>query len=121
MEQLREFLDSVRAQGLSQGYLLGLLHILIGRQLKRDDGTLVSGGITWREAATLLRLARWEPEAVAELGVDPATLPARDRQRYWYSVISQANVGSAEASDAADELVEPLKALGYIVGPPPKT
>ena len=119
MDQLREFLDAVRAQGIAQGRFLGLLHILIGRRLTREDGALISGGLTWREAATLLRMARWEPDDVAEFGLDLSTLPVRDRQRYWYSAIAQANVGSEEASAAADELAEPLLALGYVVGPAP--
>jgi hypothetical protein len=119
MDQLREFLDAIRARGLAQGRFLGLLHILIGRRLTDRNGALISGGLTWREAATLLRVARWEPNAVAEIGVDPSTLPARDRQRYWYTAISQANVGSVKARAAADELAPPLLALGYLVGPPP--
>jgi hypothetical protein len=119
MDQLRELLEAIRAAGVARGRFLGLLHVLIGRKVTRDDGALVSGGLTWREAAALLRGLRWEPDVVAELGIDPKTLPARDRQRYWYTAIAQADVGSAAASAAADALAKPLRALGYVVGPAP--
>jgi hypothetical protein len=119
MDRLREFLEAVRARGAARGLFLGLLHVLIGRRVTLADGTVVSGGLTWREAATLLRMTRWEPDAVVELGLDPTTLPVRDRQRFWYSAIAQANVGSAAASAAGDRLATALVALGYEVGPGP--
>src|SRR5262249_3330195 len=104
MDRLREFLETVRTQGTAKGQLLGLLNVLIGRRLALEDGPPVSGGLPWREVARLLRQVRWEPSAVADLGLDPAALPARDRQRYWYSAISRANVGSEEATAAGDRL-----------------
>src|SRR5436190_20953046 len=79
MDRLREFLDTVREQGLTSGNLLGLLHILIGRKISLADGTEVSRGQTWRDVAAMLKKLRWEPEQASELGVDPATLPPRDR------------------------------------------
>lgn len=119
MEQLREFLNAVRQHGAVRGNFLGLLHILIGRRITRADGTLVSGGMTWRELAALLKQLRWDRDAVRELKLDPADLPPRDRERFWYAVIAHAGVASAAAKAAGDRLVGPLKALGYVVGPAP--
>jgi hypothetical protein len=119
MDSLREFLETVSQHGTSQGHFQGLLHILVGRRVTRADGTLVSTGMTWRDLAALLKRLRWDREAVRELGLDPATLPPRDRQRYWYTAIAQAGIDSAAARADADRLVEPLQALGYVVGPAP--
>jgi len=119
MDRLREFLEAVRQHGYARGNFLGLLHVLIGRRIARADGTLVSGGLTWRELAALLKRVRWEPEAVQELGLDPATLPPRDRQRFWYSAISQAGVDSETAARAGDRLARALQAAGYVVGSAP--
>jgi hypothetical protein len=120
MDQLREFLEAVRREGLSPGNFQGLLHILIGRRISRTDGgALVSAGMTWREAAALLKRLRWDREAVRELGLDPAALPPRDRQRFWYAAIAAANLASEAACQAGDRLVEPLAKLGYTVGPAP--
>jgi hypothetical protein len=121
MDRLREFLEAIQQQGTAQGHFRGLLHILIGRRVALVDGTLVSGGMTWRELAALLKKLRWDREAVRELGLDPADLPPRDRQKFWYSAISQAGVTSPEASATADALAESLRALGYVVGPAPGT
>ncbi len=119
MEPLREFLNAVRHHGSLRGQLLGVLHILIGRRITRTDGTPVSGGMTWRELAALLKQLRWDREAVRELKLDPAALPPRDRERFWYTAIAKAHVASAAAQAAGDRLVGPLKALGYVVGPAP--
>jgi hypothetical protein len=119
MDQLREFLEAVARAGIAQGRFRGLLHILIGRRIALKDGTAVSGGMTWRELAALLKKHRWDAEVVRELGLEPANLPARDRHKYWYSAISQAGVNTPAASQAADELVAPLADLGYAVGPAP--
>ncbi len=120
MDELSQFLEIVRAQDLAQGNLRGLLHILIGRRITRTDGTLVSAGMSWRDLAAMLKKVRWSPESVTELGVDPATLPLRDRQRYWYTTITLAQVDSAEAASAGDRLAEALQPLGYVVGPAPR-
>jgi hypothetical protein len=120
MDPLRDFLNAVRDQGCAQGNMLGLLHVLIGRQIKRADGTLVSSGLTWREAAARLKKARWKREAVRDFGLDPATLPARDRQRFWYSAIAQGNIDSATARKAGDELAKRLVPLGFIVSAAPR-
>jgi hypothetical protein len=119
MEGAREFLEIVQKRGLAQGHFRGLLHILIGRRISRADGTVVSTGQTWRTAATLLRLVRWDPEAVRELGLSPEDLPPRDRQRYWYSAIQHAHVASPEAIQDAERLITKLAKVGYQVGPPP--
>ena len=119
MEPLRELLNAVRHQGAARGNFLGLLHVLIGRRITRADGAAVSGGMTWRELALLLKQLRWDRDAVRELNLDPAALPPRDRERFWYAAISQAGVATAAATAAGDRLVAPLAALGYVVGPAP--
>lgn len=115
MDQLKDLISTVRAQGISAGRFRGLLHLLIGRTITRSDGTLVSGGMTWRAAATLLKKHRWDREAVRELGLDPAALPPRDREKFWYVAIAQGGVGTPQAAAEADALVEPLQALGFLV------
>jgi hypothetical protein len=121
MDPVREFLNEVRQQGYAAGNFLGLLNVLIGRRLARPDNTVISNGVTWRTLAGLLRRVRWDPEAVRELGVDPASLPPRDRERYWYSAIAQANVGSPAATQAGDQCAERLQSAGFHVGPAPKS
>jgi hypothetical protein len=119
MDRLSEFLDAIGRTGAAQGRFRGLLHILIGRRITLKDDTVVSTGMTWRELAGVLKRHRWDVESVRELGLDPATLPARDRQKFWYAAISQAGVNTPAATQAGDELVAPLEALGYVVGPAP--
>ena len=119
MDSLRELLDAVRERNLVQGRFRGLLHILVGRRITRRDGTLVSAGMTWRDLAALLKRLRWDREAVRELGIDPAALAPRDRERFWYIAIARAGIDSPEAVAAADELVQPLEELGFVVGPAP--
>ena len=121
MEGLEAFLEEIRKRGTAEGHLRGLLHILVGRKISRTDGSLVSGGMTWRAVADLFKRLRWSPEAVRELGLDPDTLPVRDRQRYWFAAISAAQIESSSASADADALLPPLAALGFMVGPPPRT
>jgi hypothetical protein len=119
MDRLRELLDTVRKQGLARGNFRGLLHVLIGRRISTAEGEVLSTGMSWRHLAGLLKRLRWDREAVRDLGLNPAALPPRDRQRFWYAAIAQANVGSAEAGTGGDHLVEPLRGLGYVVGPAP--
>jgi hypothetical protein len=121
MDSLRELLDTVRERDVVQGRFRGLLHILVGRRITRADGTLISAGMTWRDAATLLKRLRWDRETVRELGLDPATLPPRDRERFWYTAIARAGIDTPQASTDADQLVPLLKDLDYIVGPAPGT
>jgi hypothetical protein len=120
MDRLREFLEAVRKHGAAQGNFRGLLHILIGRRVALPDGTVISGGMTWRALAGEFKKARWDREAVRELGLNPTDLPPRDRQRFWYTAIAQAGVHSPEAAAAGDRLVEPLRSLGFVVGPAPR-
>jgi hypothetical protein len=119
MDSLREFLEAVRQQGTAQGNFRGLLHLLVGRSITRSDGTVVSSGLTWRDLAALLKRLRWDPDTVRELGLDPAHLAPRDRQRFWYSAITQAQIDAAPARTAAEQLIEPLQTLGYVVSPGP--
>ncbi len=120
MDRLREFLEAVRREGIARGNLRGLLHVLVGRRIALADGTVVSAGMTWRDCAGLLKRLRWDREAVREIGVDPAALPPRDRQRFWYMAIAQAGLATPAAGESGDQLVEPLQGLGYLVGPAPR-
>lgn len=119
MDGTRELLEAVRDHGLAAGRFRGVLHIAIGRRVTRPDGTVVSAGVTWRELAALLKLARYDKELVRELGADPEVLAPRDRQRFWYSAIALGRVDAPEALAQAEQLVEPLKELGFVVGPVP--
>ncbi len=119
MDRLREFLEAVRAQGNAAGNFLGLLHVLIGRAVALEDGTIVSNGQTWREVAALLKRLRWEREAVVELGLDPDALPPRDRQLFWFKAIAQAHVDSPQAKLAGDRLAASMKTSGYLIGSAP--
>ena len=120
MDRLRELLDVVAERGLGTGNFLGLLHVLIGRKIALDDGTAISAGLTWRDVASLLKKLRWDREAVRELGLDPESLPPRDRERYWYLAITRARVDSPAAIAAGNRMAEALQAAGYVIGPPPK-
>jgi hypothetical protein len=119
MERLRELLELLRKKGIATGNFLGLLHVLIGRRVTLEDGQLISAGVTWRELAGLLKRVRWDPEAVREIGLDPADLPVRDRQRYWYTAIAQAGVDRPEAVARGNQLAAAMQALGYVVTPAP--
>lgn len=120
MDRLSQFLNQVKQQGHAQGEFLGLLHVLIGRRIQLADGTPVCDGLTWRAAAAVLKKVRWDKEAVRELGLDPANLPPRDRQRYWYVAIAQAHVDSPAACQAGDRLAQRVGKAGYVVGPAPQ-
>src|SRR3954466_6868966 len=100
MDGVQTFLDDLRREGLADGNFLGLLHVLIGRRVARADGTVVSPGLTWRALADVLKTLRWSKDAVREIGLDPADLPPRDRQRFWYAAISHAKGDSPEAAAA---------------------
>jgi hypothetical protein len=117
MEGIRRLLDAARDQGLAAGRFRGLLHIAIGRTVTDAAGTVLSRGLTWREAAALLKDLRYDRELVREFGADPDTLAPRDRERFWYTAIAQARVDSAEASSQADQLTGLLKPHGFVVAP----
>src|SRR4051794_19828450 len=104
MDGVLTFLIALRQHGLVEGNFLGLLHILIGRRISLGDGTPVSPGLTWRALADILKTLRWSKDSVRELDLNPADLPPRDRQRFWYTAIAQAKVDSPEAVAAGDRL-----------------
>ena len=65
--------------------------------------SVLSAGVTWRELAAELKYLRFDPELVRELGTDPESLAARDRERFWYSAIALAKVDSREAVADAEQ------------------
>ncbi|MFN4259391.1 MAG: hypothetical protein ACK4RK_08825 [Gemmataceae bacterium] len=118
--QLRELLNRLKQSGDVKLSLLGIFHVLVGRQIRQADGTLVCAGLTWRELSATLKQIRWDKEAVRELGIEPARLPPRDRQRYWYAALSLTRLDSDEAIAAGNQVADYLATLGYEVSPPPK-
>jgi hypothetical protein len=119
MDRLRELLNAIKQNGQAQGNFLGLLHVLIGRHIRLADGTEISAGLTWRALAGLLKRVRWDRDTVRDLGLDPARLPPRDRERFWYMAIAQAHVDSSAAAQAGERLAEALRAAGYQVSAAP--
>lgn len=115
MDSLPMFFDLLKKKGLTKGHFLGFLHVLIGRRITHTEGTLLSGGMAWRDLAGWLKKKRWDPEAVRELGQDPDTLPPRDRQRFWYIAIVRAGVDTDAANQAGDRFAEILRKHGYDV------
>jgi hypothetical protein len=120
MAAIHEFLEDLKRQESASGNFVGLLHILVGRRVQKPDGMVISTGVTWREAAVLLKKVRWDKDAVRELGMDPATLPPRDRLRYWYTAIAQARLDSSTAAQAGDRLAQALAKVGYVVSTAPQ-
>jgi hypothetical protein len=118
MDQLRNFFAILQQHSTATGRFRGLLHLLIARKITLPSGEAVAGGMTWRALAAALKKYRWDREAVRELGIDPAELPPRDREKYWYLAITRANLSSAEAAKQAEELVDPCRLLGYVVSGP---
>ncbi|NBO94120.1 MAG: hypothetical protein EBV06_17695 [Planctomycetia bacterium] len=110
----QSLLEEIRHEGLAVGRFRGLLYLLVGRRIERGAET-VSAGMTWRDAATLLKKIRWDKEAVRELSLNPADLPPRDREKYWYVAISQADLGGAEAKTQGEGLADALRERGYKV------
>jgi hypothetical protein len=119
MDGLRELLSDLKRQGYAKGNFLGLLNVVIGRRIQKKNGPLISDGVTWRELAEFLQRVRWPKEAVRDLGLDPDTLPPRNRRRYWYAAISQAGIASEQATQAGNQLARVLHTAGYIIGPGP--
>ena len=120
MDGVETLLDELRKGGLVEGHFRGLLHILIGRKIMRANSSLISPGMTWRAVADLLKRLRWAPEAVRELGIDPESLPPRDRQRFWFAAISQAQIDSPDAAAAGDAMAAQIQSLGYLIGAAPR-
>ena len=119
MDGIRAFFEAVKAHGLVAGRLRGLFHIAIGRRIITTDGVIVSNGITWRDLATLLKDLRFDKNLAAEVGADPDELSPRDRQRFWYSVISIAGVNGPQAMKEAEQIIAKVGPLGYVIGPAP--
>jgi hypothetical protein len=117
---LREFLEDLKRHHYARGNFLGLLHVLIGRRIAKDDGTVVSAGMTWRELAALLKKLRWDKDDADQLKIELEELPTRDRERFWYSAIARARVDSPEAAKAGDKLADVLRKKGYVVSQAPK-
>jgi hypothetical protein len=113
MDALRGFLEDLKRQRLDRGHTLGLFHLLIGCRLAKKDGTVISAGMSWRAAAILLKKVRWPKEAVRDLGLEPSSLPPRDRASFWFAAISKAAVDSEEAVKAGKALAAHLAVLGY--------
>ena len=119
MEGLREFLERVRQGHLVRGHMRAILHIAIGRSISRTDGTLLSNGVTWRQLSELFRVIRWDKDLVRELGLNPDSLPPRDRQRYWYAAIVAAKVNAPDARELGDDYAHLVAPLGFVIGPAP--
>jgi hypothetical protein len=119
MDALSTFLEAQSKHVKTKGHFLGLLNVVIGRSITAKDGTVVAGGLTWRETAGLFKRLRWDPELVRELGVEPDDLPPRDRQRFWYTAIARAGVDGPEAAKAGDRFAEVLRKQGFTVSAGP--
>jgi hypothetical protein len=117
MNRLSELLQCVHKNEEMAANFLGLLNVLIGRRITATSGEEVSRGMSWREAAALLRSVRWDKSAVRQLGLDPVDLPPRDRARFWYVAIAQAGVDTSKACRAGDQLAAELKKAGFLVNP----
>jgi hypothetical protein len=117
----QEFLEDLKRQGTAAGHFRGLLHVLIGRRVEKADGTVLSAGVTWRDLAALLKKVRWDKEAVRELGLDPNTLPPRDRERYWFVAIGRAQVDAEATVRAGDRLAAVLLPAYVISAAPTKS
>ena len=117
MDGLRQFLEAARTHKLAQGNLRGILTIAVGGRISRG-GQLLSAGSTWRGLADLLKALRWDKNQIAELGIDPKTLPPRDRTKYWYQAIVKADLDSPEAMQHAGALKAKFEAVGFEIALP---
>ena len=120
MDRLNAFLEDVRQRGYARENFLGFLNVIIGRRIERPKGTVISTGLTWRMLAQMLKKLRWDTGAVRELGIEPKSLPPRDRVRFWYVAISLAKVDSERADKAGDRLAQSLQANQYVISPGPE-
>lgn len=119
MDEIRTLLELIEDHQLARNRLSGVFHVLIGRRITKADGTVISTGLTWRQLAGVLKVAKFDKKLVAELGADPDELAPRDREKMWYLAIGLARVDSVAAVALGDQLVPLLKPLGYVVGPSP--
>ena len=113
MDRLRELLVELKRDNYAQGNFLGLLNVAIGCTIEAANGDLVSTGATWRSLAELLKKVRWTKQAATDLGLELGGFAPRDRQRFWYQVISHAGVDSPQAREAGVRMIELLKHMGY--------
>ncbi len=114
MDGVRSVLGILRDQALVKGRLRGLFHLFIGKNLAFADGTPISTGLTWRQLAAELKMARFDKNLVKEVGADPETLSPRDRERFWYSAIGMADISGETATNQAADLLKSLKAHGVV-------
>jgi hypothetical protein len=119
MDARLELLTRIKQERWAHGNLLGLLNVMIGRRIETADGQLISTGSTWRELAALLKKARWDKAAAAELALQDVRLPPREREKYWYAVIAHAAVGSEAAARAGDRLAAMLQRNSFVVSESP--
>jgi hypothetical protein len=115
MDAVRELLQRVQRQEPPIGPFRGLLHVLIGRRIVTTALVAVSAGLTCRLLAEWLKELRWDRDAVRELGLDPATLSPRDRVRFWYQAMAQAQLNSPAAALDGARFAANLADLGYAV------
>lgn len=115
MEAMTDLFALVRDQRLHDEAFAGFLHVLVGRSIVSPKGRTLSSGMTFRDVALWLKKVRWDPESVRELGLDPAKLPLRDRQRYWFAALCQTQLDGAAALRAGDVVADRLRAAGYTV------
>ena len=108
MNILSDFLEFVNTQGLAVGRLRGLFHICIGRTIRSNE-KIISGGVTWRELARLLKNLKFDKSLGQEVNADSDELNPKDRERYWYAVIAMAQPDSIVASIQAQELADQLQ------------
>ncbi|CAN5538425.1 hypothetical protein BH10PLA2_BH10PLA2_12800 [soil metagenome] len=113
MDRLRELLVELKRDKSTQGNFLGLLNVLIGSTIETAAGEAVSSGTTWRHLAEMLKKVRWSKDSADELGIELGSFAPRDRQRFWYQVISHAAVDSPQAREAGIRIIEVLRQLGY--------
>lgn len=119
MDDIRVLLEAIEKHDLAKNRLPGVFHVLIGRRIAKADGTVISSGLTWRQLASVLKVAKFDKDLVNELGANPDELAPRDREKMWYLTIGLAKVDSVAANEQADQLIPLLKPLGYVVGPSP--
>ena len=115
MDALIQLFDLVQTKQLAHGNLLGMLNVLIGRRITSPKGSVIANGFAFRDLAAWLKKARWDPDHAKEINSGTDALPPRDRQRYWFAVICQAQVDSAEAKKAGDQFAAALAKEGYTV------
>ncbi len=119
MDGPRQVLELIRDRQMAGGRLRGVFHLLIGRTIAKDDGTVLSNGVTWRELSQWLKLLKFDRALVKELDADPESLSPKDREKFWYVAITLAKVDSDRARREADEVAALLKPLGFSAGGSP--